>query len=152
MKRKGKKDVFGDSPFLSKMEYRYVEMGEGVFYERVSNVRVFLDSFLNEVRDGMPLRSKEMFIWLLGRVRSGDDLVVINRRKYMEKMGIKSLPTVNVAINGLLWADVLGKSNVRGVYFINPVHFFRGSRVRKWPKQSAKWESVNNENNDEQFI
>lgn len=149
MKRKGKRDVFGESPFLSKMEYVYVEMSDGVRYERVSNVRVFLDSFLNDVRNEMPLRSKEMFIWLLGRVRSGDDLVVINRRKYMEKMGIKSLPTVNVAINGLLSADVLGRSNVRGVYFINPVHFFRGSRVSKWPKQSVKWgNSVNNSNNE----
>jgi hypothetical protein len=85
------------------------------------------------------LRSKELLLWLIFKVREGDDLVIIDIPYYMGEMGIESTQTVKKAIEGLIDAHIIAKTNVKGVFYINALHFFKGSRISKWPKQSVIW-------------
>jgi len=93
----------------------------------------------NDDRNNLSLRSKEMFLWMIGRLRSGDDLVFIHPEKYMALFDIASVSTVRKAIKGLINADIIAKTDVRNVYFINANYLFRGSRIRKWPEHSRPY-------------
>ncbi len=139
-KRLTKKDVSGESPFLGRYEFIFMDKERGAIKIDVSaSCRFYINDVLNDDVNRLYLRSKEMLLWIMGRLRSGDDLIVINREKYMKEMNITSLPTVRKAIKGLLDADIIAKTNVRGVYYINAIYFFRGSRIRKWPEHSRPY-------------
>lgn len=139
-KKLGKKDVRGESPFVSKYEFVYLSKERGeIKIDVAASCRFYVNDVLNDDRNALPLRSKEMLLWLIGKVRSGEDVVVINRERYMKEIGLTSLPVVIKAIKGLINMGIIAKTNVRGVYWLNAVYFFRGSRVRKWPMQSSEY-------------
>jgi len=145
MKRKlSKKDVSGESPFAKQYEFIFMDKERGAIkIDVAASCRFYVNDVLNDDRNSLSLRSKEMLLWIMGRLRSGDDIVVINRGRYMEELGITSLPTVRKAIKGLIDTGIIAKTNIRGVYYINAIYFFRGSRIRKWPECSRPYAYVN---------
>lgn len=139
-KKRGKNDVSITSPFTSKYEFVYMDKDRGAIKIDVSaSCRVYVDAVFNEDRNALSLRSKEMLLWMLGRLRSGEDVVIIHPENYMALFDIASVSTVRKAIKGLIAANMLAKTDVRNVYFINANYFFRGSRIRKWPEQSRPY-------------
>jgi hypothetical protein len=139
-KKRGKNDVSITSPFTSKYEFVYMDKERGAIKIDVSaSCRVYVDAVFSEDRNALSLRSKEMLLWMLGRLRSGEDVVIIHPENYMALFDIASVSTVRKAIKGLIAANMLAKTDVRNVYFINANYFFRGSRIRKWPEQSRPY-------------
>ncbi len=143
-KHKGKGDVKADSPFLPRYEFVYMDKDRGSIKVDVSaSCRVYVDAVFNEDRNNLSLRSKEMLLWMMGKLRSGEDLVVIVPEKYMALFDIASVSTVRKAIKGLISADIIAKSDVKNVYFVNANYLFRGSRIRKWPQFSREYAYAN---------
>lgn len=139
-KKKGKNDVGIVSPFASRYEFIYMDREKGSIKVDVSaSCRVYVDSVFNEDRNSLSLRSKEMFLWMIGRLRSGEDLILIVPEKYMKEFDIASVKTVRTAIKGLINAGIIAKTDVRNVYFVNANYLFRGSRIRKWPEHSRPY-------------
>jgi hypothetical protein len=93
----------------------------------------------------LPIRSKELYLFLIHTVKSAQDYVWIDRDAYMKIMGISSVNTYKVAVRGL--SDglyIYPHYKLRDVYWINPHFFFKGSRINKYPKNvvvKAKIES-----------
>jgi len=140
MKKKGMNDVGIPSPFVPRYEFVYMDKDRGAIKVDVSaSCRVYVDAVFNEDRNALSLRSKEMLLWLIGKLRSGEDVVLIHPENYMALFDIASVSTVRKAIKGLIAANMLAKTDVRNVYFINANYFFRGSRIRKWPEQSRPY-------------
>lgn len=157
-KKRGKNDVNIPSPFTSRYEFVYMDKDKGAIKVDVSaSCRIYVDAVFNEDRNNLSLRSKEMLLWMIGRLRSGDDMVFIHPENYMALFDIASVSTVRKAIKGLINADIIAKTDVRNVYFINANYLFRGSRIRKWPEQSRPYvyardrreEEVNNDTSEE---
>jgi hypothetical protein len=139
-KKRGKNSVGIPSPFTSRYEFVYMDKDRGNIKIDVSaSCRIYVDVVFNDDRNNLSLRSKEMFLWMIGRLRSGDDLVFIHPEKYMALFDIASVSTVRKAIKGLINADIIAKTDVRNVYFINANYLFRGSRIRKWPEHSRPY-------------
>lgn len=128
-----------DSPFIGRYRFRYVER-DGQVMDTEGAVKIFVgDKGLQEVRNALPLRSKEMLLWVMGRLRAGDDRIYIKRKAYMMEMAIDSEPTFRKALRGLIQADILIRSKKKDWYFVNACHVFRGSRIKKWPEQSVSY-------------
>jgi hypothetical protein len=139
-KKRGKNDVSIPSPFKSRYEFVYMDKERGAIKIDVSaSCRIYVDAVFNEDRNNLSLRSKEMFLWMIGKLRSGEDVVLIHPENYMALFDIASVSTVRKAIKGLINADIIAKTDVRNVYFINANYLFRGSRIRKWPEQSRPY-------------
>lgn len=140
MKKKGKSGVSINSPFKSRYEFVFMDKDRGNVKVDVSaSCRVYVDPVFNEDRNALSLRSKEMLLWLIGRLRSGEDVVLIHPENYMALFDIASVSTVRKAIKGLIAADMIAKTDVRNVYFINANYLFRGSRILKWPEHSRPY-------------
>lgn len=140
MKKKGMRGVSISSPFKSRYEFVYMDKDRGNVKVDVSaSCRIYVDPVFNEDRNNLSLRSKEMLLWLIGRLRSGEDVVLIHPENYMALFDIASVSTVRKAIKGLIAADMIAKTDVRNVYFINANYFFRGSRILKWPEHSRPY-------------
>lgn len=132
------------SPFLSRYDFVYMNKDRGAIKVDVAaSCRLYVDVALSEDRNNLSLRSKEMLLWIMGRLRSGEDLVVIHPENYMALFDIASVSTVRKAIKGLIAADIIAKTDVKNVYFINANYFFRGSRIRKWPECSREYKYAN---------
>jgi hypothetical protein len=158
-KKRGKSDVGIPSPFKSRYEFVYMDKDGGAIKVDVSaSCRIYVNSVFNEDRNNLSLRSKEMFLWMIGRLRSGEDVVLIIPENYMALFDIASPSTVRKAIQGLIKADIIAKTDVKNVYFINANYLFRGSRIVKWPEHSipyvyarnSKKESETNSNTNEE--
>lgn len=133
-----KRNIGVKSPFEDKYDFLYVVRGL-MKVDCNSNVKVYLTKKKSEVLNGLPLRSKELFLWLITKIQNSDDTFLLDPKKYMEEMGITSQPTVRKAITGLIEAEIIAKADIRGAYFVNALYLFRGSRVNKWPEKSVIW-------------
>lgn len=83
----------------------------------------------------LPIRSKELYLWMIHTIKSSQDLVWIDKKAYMKLMGISSVNTYKVAVNGL--SDglyIYPHYKIKDVFWINPHFFFKGSRINKYPK------------------
>lgn len=140
-----KRDL-GVNPFLETLQIWYSEIevknGSGSSkrrMDRAESVKWFIDDGVTEVRNGLSLRAKEMLLWVVDNLRRDNDVIFISRSRVMFELQIKSLPTVSNAISELCWKGILAKTKMRGLYYINPVHFFRGSRVSMYPDNLSKY-------------
>lgn len=88
---------------------------------------------------GLPIRCKELWLYIIHSLEIGQDYIWIDRRAYMDNMGIKSINTFKLAINKMC-ESVNGQylqkhSTIKDVYWINPVYIFKGSRINKYPNR-----------------
>jgi hypothetical protein len=82
----------------------------------------------------MPIRSKELYLFIMYSLTSSKDYVWVDKKSYMKTMGINSINTYKTAINGLCDASIIYKHHwIPDVFWINPQYFFKGSRINKYP-------------------
>lgn len=82
----------------------------------------------------LPIRCKELYLYLIHTIKSSQDCVWISPKTYMAKMKIKSINTFKEAVNGLCNNVYIGAHHkLKNVYWINPHYFFKGSRINKYP-------------------
>jgi hypothetical protein len=82
----------------------------------------------------LPIRCKELYLYLIHSLIPAQDYLWIDKTAYMKKMGIRSINTYKEAVNGLCDAGYVSKhARLANVLWINPYHFFKGSRINKYP-------------------
>lgn len=83
----------------------------------------------------MPIRSKELYLFIMYSLTAGEDYVWVDKAGYMKTMGITSVNTYKTAIRGLCDANIIYPHHwIRDLFWINPQYFFKGSRINKYPK------------------
>jgi len=80
----------------------------------------------------MSSRAKELYLWFVYEIASGEDNMWLNRNRFMKENNV-SLNTLKGAVMDLISMGIISYTIVKDVYFINPQYFFRGSRVAKYP-------------------
>lgn len=149
MKRKKpdfEKEKMGVNPFESglqiyvnkkfkKVTNKYEQPDEQEYeYEATPYTKVFDVPGDKESLVDLPIRSKELYLWLIHSLTPAQDYLWIDKGVYMAKMKIKSLNTYKEAVLGLCNAGYISKhSRLANVFWINPYHFFKGSRINKYP-------------------
>lgn len=104
--------------------------------------KVFMVEAARKQMAELPIRSKELYLFLIHSVGSATDYLWIDSDEYMEQMGIKAKNTYKAAINGLCEGLYIQPHHkLKDVYWINPHFFFKGSRILKY-KNNLQFKGV----------
>ena len=79
--------------------------------------------------------------WIQVKIIAGEDIININRTKYMNDSNVGSINTVRESITELCVNKIITPTHIQGIYYINPAVFFKGSRIKKYPDniKVVKW-------------
>lgn len=81
----------------------------------------------------LPLRSKELYLFIIHKIPQTKDYLWIDRVKYMSGMKIKSVNTFKEAVSRLALGGYVAKHDlIQDLLWINPQYFFKGSRINKF--------------------
>jgi|GEM_PF-1980184 len=165
-----KKPIFNDqeiggNPFVGDLEIKVVErIIEGQFikgddgYVRAKvqleydiYAKLYTDAKRRKEINELPLRSKEILLWLLFSLSPGKDYVWINKRRYMKECNVSSIDTYKNALKELIKKKYLCYSVMPDVFWINPYKFFKGSRVNKFPDKVVLYKPKLEDREDDDF-
>lgn len=104
--------------------------------EATKFVKVFDVSMNRANVNCLPLRCKELWLYIIHSMESGKDWIWIDRHSYMENMGIRSVNTFKkaIAVLGVDNGYIQKHGKLKDVYWINPIYLFKGNRIQKFPK------------------
>ena len=77
--------------------------------------------------------AKELYLWIMFEIDAGKDALWINKERYMLE-NHTSINTYKKALEDLIRYAIISQTVVQGVYWFNPDFFFRGDRIKKYPK------------------
>lgn len=100
--------------------------------DRYCKLFIYNDKNKSFIR-ALSANSLQMYLYIISELRSGEDVIRINRKQYMEDMNIKSLTTIHEAIKDLIINGIICATVERELYWINPAIIFCGSRLHKYP-------------------
>lgn len=80
----------------------------------------------------LPMRTKEMLWYIVQSIKSGEDYIWIDKKSYMENMGMASVNTFKSAIKPLMETWLIKMEGVKDVYWVNPARIFKGARITKF--------------------
>lgn len=141
-------DKIGKNPFTEGLEIKVVKKSFNVLnrfdekdlkeyeLEVVPYTKVFEFTGNRQQVNDLPVRCKEMYLWLIHVIKNGQDIIHIDRVRYMNKMGIGSINTFKEAVRGLcenLYIYPHANPSLKDVFWINPRFIFKGSRLTKYP-------------------
>lgn len=157
MSKRGTKPDFTDenigvNPFVANLEirvnkgYRKAVVDNEILKEEFSweydpCTKIFEIKGYKTHMAGLPIRSKEMLLWIMHSLEGGNDWIWINRSDYMRRNGVNSVNTYSKSLAVLCEMGFLAKHKRTDVYFINPQIFFKGNRIKKY---SDKIKIMNN--------
>jgi len=141
-------EKIGKNPFIEGLEIQAVKKSFTVInkfekedvrefeLEKVPYTKVFDVKGNRKDVNELPIRSKELYLWLIHVIEPSQDIIWIDRVLYMSRMGIKSLNTYKEAIKVLcdnVYIYAHANPAFKEVYWINPKFIFKGSRLNKYP-------------------
>jgi len=102
---------------------------EATPFTKVFDVTGGKDNMMN-----LPIRSKELLLYVMYYIDVGCEYIWINRQEYMKNNGIKSVNTFKKAIEDLsIRRYVCPHIKIKDLLWINPYYFFKGDRLGKYP-------------------
>lgn len=143
----------GENPFLTKLEIKVntikssdkykvfnKDAGEDAIfeyahyeYEAEKYCKVFTTAEKRLHMVQFSPRIKDLLLWIIYEVKSGEDYIWLNKLRYMEENSIGSINTYKTALNELVKKRYLGKTVVSDVYWINPDFIYNGNRIKSFP-------------------
>jgi hypothetical protein len=112
-----------------------IKVLEEVELEYTQYTKVFKTPQLRAYVNNLSDKAQRLYLWLMYEIETGKDYLWINRTRYMEESGIKSITTVTNALNELHRYAFIVPTIIKDVYWINPQLFFSGSRIKKYPSR-----------------
>lgn len=100
--------------------------------------KVFVTPERRKIVNFLSPKAKSFFLWLMYELDAGKDYTWINKDRYMKELEITSVNTIKDAIKELHRYALISPTVIKDVYWINPDFFFRGDRIRKYPKNVKK--------------
>ena len=142
----------GNNPFLQSLTIPVMELSFKDTYVKDEDVwlqaskivdtthscRLFTSSELRKFTNNLSLRSKELLLWIMYDINYSEDFLWLNKKRYMEEVGITAINTYKAAVKELVRYGYLGLTVVPDVFWINPLFFFKGDRVKAFPKNLEK--------------
>lgn len=152
-KPKVDEDKLGTNPFVSNLRVviRKVPMpgqfkadGEGVYLpveaemETEAICKLYIRPELRKEVNKLSSRAIDLLFWICYSTDAGADWIWINHKRYMKERNVKAYNTYKDAVRELVANSILQMTIYQGVYWINPVFFFNGSRINKYPKNVVR--------------
>lgn len=100
--------------------------------------KLYINPSLRKEVNKLTPRAIDLLMWVCYSTDSGTDWLWLSSKRYMSERGIKSYNTFKDAVRDLVGNNFLQPTIYQGVYWINPIFFFNGSRVNKYPKNVVR--------------
>lgn len=111
--------------------------------EQQSSLKTFMTAELRLVMMAIMPKTNQLLSFLTAELKPGEDFVVFNRKRYQEESNTASNTTVHNALLELIARNLICKTSIKDVYWINPRYFFHGSRVNKYPDKCVASNDIN---------
>lgn len=82
--------------------------------------------------------AKALLIYIMFQVEQNQDFVIIDKKEFMNENKI-SLNTYKHALNQMIEQRFIKESEIKNVYFINPLYIFAGNRLNKYSTHTKKY-------------
>lgn len=119
---------------------KFVRDTDGVLHpvttivEKRQNVKIFYCTACKDMVYNLSPGAKSLYLFVLYNLDSGKDWIQLNSQWYMTKNNVKSVNTFKDAVKELCRYMFLNQTaDYRDVYWINPMLFFSGNRIAKYP-------------------
>ena len=86
--------------------------------------------------------AKALLIYIMFQVEQNQDFVIIDKKEFMSENKI-SLNTYKVALSQMIEQRFIKESEIKHVYFINPLYIFAGNRLNKYAMHTKKYTPEN---------
>lgn len=96
-------------------------------------VRVYATAEHRKIVCALSPAASKLLLWVMYDIKHGKDAIWINKDRLMHECSI-SLNTYKKALEELIRYALFAYTIKRDVYWINPEFFFKGDRVKKYPK------------------
>lgn len=104
------------------------------FSERQPATKLFHAPGIIDVVSNLSDGAMRLFLYVAYSVERGKDYIQINTERYLKKNNILSKRTYTTALNELIRYGFIVQSEFDSVYWINPIIFFCGNRIAKYPE------------------
>jgi len=101
--------------------------------EDTAFTKMFITSERRIIVSNLSPAAKELYLWIMFEIDAGKDALWINKERYMLE-NHTSINTYKKALEDLIRYAIISQTVVQGVYWFNPDFFFRGDRIKKYPK------------------
>lgn len=81
-------------------------------------------------------QGKALFLWLLFEIDYAEDFFELNKRRFIAENG-SSYQHLSFGVKALMDASIITPTSVDNVYWINPIFFFKGDRIKMYPDNLA---------------
>ena len=152
-KPKVDEDIIGSNPFVANLkiyirkvplagQWKRDEDGDMLPAEMEMEIdpvcKMYINPALRKEVNKLSPRAIDLLMWVVYSTEPGVDWLWLNRKRYMDERGVKAYNTYKDAVRELVGNNFLQPTIYQGVYWINPVFFFNGSRINKYPKNVVK--------------
>lgn len=110
-----------------------VKLFKDVYYEYEEFTKMFAKPVNRKLMMSLSDRARTLILYIMYMVRPGKDYIKFNRKHYMEEQSIKSQTTIIAALNELAENGIICPAQKQKYYWINPMFFFKGNRIAKFP-------------------
>lgn len=102
--------------------------------ERASKLYIRAD--FREYIGGLSNNAKILCLYIPYKLTPGVDYFYLDKEKYANEWGVKSINTIKKAIDELAIKAIIHESVCKNWYWINPSFFFCGNRIIKYPDKT----------------
>lgn len=108
----------------------------GVMYsEKMPKVEIYYCPDCGSNVAGLSDKAQRLFLHILYTLKHKKDYIRINAAYYMNRNNVKSYTTFSNAVKELIRYEFIVATHFKGIYWLNPLRFFPGSRLSKYPQK-----------------
>lgn len=127
-------------PDLATGETEHVYLPSGYYAEQQQSVKIYYCTKCKNLIASMSDKAQRLYLHVLYHLEKKVDYFQLNKEDYMRKNNIKSNTTFLAAVEELVTFGVIGLTGYKSVFWVNPILFFPGDRVSRYPEQIVnKW-------------
>lgn len=122
---------------VRKDEDNIVTYGDTINYETIYTIeaenftKVFTKAAYRLHIMNLSSRARDLYLWLIYELDPGKDYLWLNEERIRTELNV-SYNTLKGALQDLIKEIIIVESAIKGVYWINPLFFFNGSRLDKY--------------------
>lgn len=138
----------GKNPFLNSLDMKatglylreYVNSSCGIklpkkaLLDQTPATKIFGTAELRQRAINLSNSGLRLLIWFVYHAVPGQDYIKFNQDAYMQETDTTSVTTVRAGLENLKRYEFIADTHKKGVYWINPLCFFRGDRLKTFPK------------------
>lgn len=109
------------------------------YFERQKSIKIYKSKQIkNIILNRLPTCAKDLFYYILFECQTNKDFIILNDSEYIKEFKISD-KTFKRAIKSLTDFKIIERYQKSECYYINPLYFFSGSRIKNFPDKIKEY-------------